>query len=108
MAELLAKSPASADWWVVSCGGAIIIIVMIDRTIAITPSAVRLGDIASSKRSVDNFAPIQRVTGSLCSWRLLGRRSFALFAQLVQGTLERSRAFLDALDDETEPEKRTG
>ena len=35
-------------------------------------------------------------------------RSFALFAQLVQGTLERSRAFLDALDDETEPEKRTG
>jgi hypothetical protein len=28
-----------------------------------------LGGIASSKRSVDNFAPIQRVTGSLCSWR---------------------------------------
>ena len=51
-----------------SCGGAIIII-MIDKTIAITPSAMSLGDIASSKRSVDNFAPIQRVTGSLCSWR---------------------------------------
>jgi hypothetical protein len=39
----------------VSCGGAIIII-MIDRTIAITPSAMSLGGIASSKRSVDNFA----------------------------------------------------
>ena len=37
-----------------SCGGAIIII-MIDRTIAITPSAMSLGGIASSKRSVDNF-----------------------------------------------------
>ena len=37
-----------------SCGGAIIII-MIDRTIAITPGAMSLGGIASSKRSVDNF-----------------------------------------------------
>ena len=69
LAELLAKSPASAEWWVVSCGGAIIII-MIDRTIAITPSAMSLGDIASSKRSVDNL--IQRVTGSLCSWHRIG------------------------------------
>ena len=49
-----------------SCGGAITII-MIDRTIAITPSAMSLGDIASSKRSVDNFASLQRVTGSLGS-----------------------------------------
>ena len=38
-----------------SCGGAIITI-MIDRTIAITPSAMSLGGIASSKRSVDNSA----------------------------------------------------
>ena len=37
-AEPLAKSPDSAEWWVVSCGGAIINIVMIDRTIAITLS----------------------------------------------------------------------
>ena len=54
------------------CGGAIIII-MIHRTIAITSSAMSLGGIASSKRSVDNFALIQRVTGCLCSWRAPGR-----------------------------------
>jgi hypothetical protein len=70
MAELLAKSPTSAEWWVVSCGDAIIIM-MIDRTIANVPSPMSLGGIAPSKRSVDNFALIQRVTGSLCSWRRL-------------------------------------
>ena len=44
--------------------------IMIDRTIAITPRAMSLGDIASSKRSVDNFPPIRDTfTGSLCSWR---------------------------------------
>ena len=51
-----------------SCGGATIII-MIHRTITITPSAMSLGGIASSKRSVDTFPSIQRVKGSLCSWR---------------------------------------